>query len=160
MKISRNFWPFGITLLLVAFAGGIATLVVIASSNNNELVSNNYYEQAIEYQQRIDGAERARLAGATVTYDAPAKRIVLSLGRGPVKPDAPVQVQLYRPSAAGLDQPLTLEPAPDGRQIADASQLQPGLWKIRASWTVGGSQYWLEGNLTNRVGMSTPPPAR
>jgi len=136
MKTSRNLWPLGITLLLVAFFCGIMTLVVIATSSHTELVSENYYEQEIQYQHRIDGLARAREAGASLAYDAAERRIVVSLGRNAAKPDAPAQVELYRPSAAGLDQVLPLLPGPDGAQVADAGNLQPGPWKVRASWAV------------------------
>lgn len=160
MKTKRNFWPVGIILLLLAFAGGITTLVVIASSSNAELVSDNYYEQAIQYQQRIDGTMRAHEAGASVRYDAETKRVVLSLGRGGITSDSPPRLELYRPNAADLDQTLPLVSNADGDQIADAKGLQPGLWKIRASWAVNGQAFWLEGNLTNRDGMTTKLPVR
>jgi hypothetical protein len=154
MKNPRNLWPLGITLLLVGFFCGITTLVVIASANNTDLVSENYYEQEIQYQARIDGLARAREAGATLTYDAAPRRIVVSLGRNAATPDAPARVELYRPSAADLDQVLPLLPGADGAQMVDAGKLQPGPWNVRASWSVGGREFLLEGRLTNTVGLS------
>jgi hypothetical protein len=155
MKPSRNLWPLGITLLLVLFGCGITTLVVIAASSNTELVSEKYYEHEIQYQQQIDALKRAREAGASLAYDAAARRILVSLGRVAVTPDAPARVELYRPSAKDLDQVLPLLPAPGGTPSVDAGNLQPGPWNVRASWSVGGQEFLLEGRLTNTVGMAT-----
>ena len=153
MKTKRNLWPLGIVLTLVVFASGIATLVVIASSQKVELVSENYYEQEIQYQQRLDSLDRARQAGASFAYDNTGKRIIISLASGSAaQPDAPARVQLYRASSADLDQELALVPGPGGMQTADTASLAPGPWKVRASWMVGGREYLLEGSLTNKVG--------
>jgi len=150
MKLKLSFWPGGIVLLLVGFACGIMTLVVIASSSHTELVSENYYEQEIQYQQRIDGLARAHETGASLSYDQAKTNLVLSFGPRAVVPDAPARVQFYRASAASQDQELPPLPQADGRLAVDISQLQPGPWKVRASWSVGGREYLLESSLTNR----------
>ena len=149
MKITRNLWPLGIVLMLVLFFCGIITLVVIASSHQTELVSSNYYEQEIEYQKRIDGLARAHQIGAAMSYDAKTRRMVFSLNNDSAAASASARVELYRPSAAGLDHVLPLLPGADGTQVADLSELQPGLWRVRASWSVDGRDYLLEGSLTN-----------
>jgi nitrogen fixation protein FixH len=152
MKTPRNLWPMAIVLTLVLFFCGIMTLVVIASSQKVDLVSDNYYEQELKYQGSIDSLERAKPLGAKATYDAPGRRIVLSLPAGQTRRNLTGAIQLYRPSEAGLDQELSLAPNSDGVQAVDASRLQPGLWKVRVSWAVEGRDYLFRCSFTNLAG--------
>jgi hypothetical protein len=54
------------------------------------------------------------------------------------------QIQFYRPSAAGLDRRSRLETNSEGIQYVDVSSFQRGLWKVRISWTVGKTDYFLD----------------
>ena len=141
MKPSRNFWPLGIILTFVVFISGTVGLVVMASMHSVDLVNANYYDQEIKYQARIDSEARAHDAGATVSYDGTARHIVISV---PAAQNVTGQIQLYRPSAAGLDQEFKLEPSATGIQTLDTSSLRPGLWKIRVSWSQDGRDYFLD----------------
>ena len=141
MKSPRNFWPLGIVLTFVIFISGTIGLVVMACRHNTELVNANYYDQEIKYQSRIDSETRAQQLGANAIYDAVARHIVISL---PATQNVTGQIQLYRPSSAGLDREFKLEPAANGTQTLDATGLQPGLWKIRVSWNVEGRDYFLD----------------
>ena len=141
MKPPRNLWPLGIILTLVIFISGTVGLVVMACMHNTELVNANYYDQEIKYQGRIDSEARAQQAGANVSYDGVARHIVISL---PGAKGVTGQIQLYRPSAAGLDKEYKLEPAADGIQTLDAAGLKPGLWKIRVSWNSDGRDYFVD----------------
>lgn len=144
MKPTRNLWPLGIIMTFVVFIGGTIGLVVMASTQHIDLVNANYYEQEIRYQSRIDSQTRAQHLGTTVTYDAAAKHIVISLPASHALKNPTGQIQLYRPSAAGLDREFKLEPATNGIQTLDTAGLLPGLWKIRLSWNVEGRDYFLD----------------
>jgi hypothetical protein len=141
MKPPRNLWPFGIILTFVVFISGTVGLVIMACRQNTELVNANYYDQEIKYQVRIDSEARAQQAGANVSYDGAARHIVISV---PAAQDVTGQIQLYRPSAAGLDKEYKLAPAANGIQTLDASGLKPGLWKIRVSWNSEGRDYFVD----------------
>jgi len=141
MKAQRNLWPFGIILTFVVFISGTIGLVVMACMHSTDLVNANYYDQEIKYQARIDSEARAQQAGATVSYDKTAHRILIAL---PATKSVAGQIQLYRPSAAGLDKEYKLQPAANGIQTLDAARLQPGLWKIRVSWNSDGRDYFID----------------
>ena len=144
MKPQRNLWPLGIILTFVVFISGTIGLVVMACMHSTELVNANYYDQEIKYQSRIDSQTRAQELGASAAYDAVARHIVISLPRLPAEKNVTGQIQLYRPSAAGLDKEFKLEPAANGTQTLDAAGLQPGLWKIRVSWNAEGRDYFID----------------
>jgi len=154
MKTARNPWPLAIIATFIVFISGILTVVVLASAQKTELVSNNYYEQELRYQSRIDSRDRTQNLGASATYDATSRRIVIALPAAHAGKLLTGQIQLYRPSAAGLDREFALRPAANGIQSLNASGLQNGLWKIRVAWNVAGQDYFLDETIV--IGQLTP----
>ena len=144
MKTTRNLWPYGIIIAFVLFLSGTASLIVIAATHPQSLVSGNYYEQEIKYQGRIDGTARARQSGAAVNFDAATRRLVISLPATQTGRDLSGQIELYRPSAAGLDRQYKLQPDAEGRQSLDLAALPEGPWEIRVSWNASGQDFFLD----------------
>jgi nitrogen fixation protein FixH len=146
MKSSRNFWPLGIILTFVIFISGTVSLVVMACRQRVDLVNANYYDQEIRYQSHIDSQFRAQMLGAkaSITYDASLKRIIVSLPEEQTRAGISGQIELYRPSMAGLDHQFALDVKDSHAQSIDASALQPGLWKVRAIWTANNQEYSLD----------------
>jgi hypothetical protein len=143
MKPTRNLWPLGITLTFVLFFCGMTTVVVIATTHRDSLVSENYYEQELKYQEQINSTARARQAGASLDYDSAARKIVIALPAAPATHDLSGQIELYRPSAAGLDRQFVLRPDASGRQSLDTSGFAAGPWEVRVAWNAGGKDYFL-----------------
>src|SRR3954447_10584391 len=110
MKPPRNLWPYGIITTFALFFCGTIGLVVLASRQHVELVNANYYEQEIKYQSRIDDASREQQLNGTasITYDSVLKRIVVTLPEVHTSNGVSGQVELYRPSTAGLDRQFAL----------------------------------------------------
>jgi hypothetical protein len=146
MKTSRNLWPIGIITTFVLFFAGTVGLVVMACSQKMDLVSADYYEQELKFQGRIDRVERTRHAAsqAVVAYDAAARCITVSLAADQAGHEVSGHIELYRPSAAGLDRAVKLEPDTKGVQRLDAAGMSPGLWKVRVSWTFEQQDYFLD----------------
>lgn len=149
MKPTRNLWPIGVIVFCALFVLGTATLIVVACSQNTDLVSPDYYEQELRFQGQIDRVERTRRAAgqASISYDSAAQRIIVSLPPGHARGNVWGSIELYRPSAAALDRTVKLEPDTSGVQCLDANRLQPGLWKVRLSWTAEKENYYLEQKL-------------
>jgi hypothetical protein len=143
MKTTRNLWPLGICLTFLLFFSGMATVVVIATTHRDSLVSENYYEQELKFQDQINSAARAAQSGASVNYDATAGRIVIALPAAARAQNLSGQIELYRPSAAGLDRQFKLQPDASGRQLLDAKALPAGPWEVRVAWNAGGQDYFL-----------------
>lgn len=150
MTTTRNPWPLGIVAAVALFVAGTAGLIVLAAAHKSDLVSADYYEQEIGYQNRMDSLDRAHQLGAAaaVSYDAARRQITVSLPVDHVRHTVTGQVQLYRPSAAGLDRQFKLEPDPNGVQAIDAADLSRGLWKVRVLWQVGAEDFFLEQSIT------------
>ena len=146
MRTPRNFWPLGIIVTFALFFTGTVGLVVMAFSQKVDLVSPDYYEQELKFQGRIDRVERTRNAATqgAVAYDAANHCITVSLPPGQARGNVWGSVELYRPSAAGMDRAVRLDPDASGVQHLDASGLVPGLWKVRVTWTAEKENYYLD----------------
>jgi nitrogen fixation protein FixH len=146
MAATRNLWPLGVILTLVAFFAGTVGLVVMACSQRVDLVSPDYYEKELKFQGQIDQAGRAHHAAgpASVAYDAAGKYITVSLPAGQAGREISGRIELYRPSAAGMDRAVKLAPDAKGVQRLNAAELAPGLWKVRVSWTFDRQDYFLD----------------
>jgi hypothetical protein len=146
VKAPRNLWPLGIIVVCATFVAGTAGLIVVACSQKVDLVSADYYEKELKYQGQIDRAERTQhdARQAAVAYDVAHQNITVSLPPGQAHGNVSGNVELYRPSAAGLDRAVRLDLDASGVQRLDASALAPGLWKVRVSWTFEQRNYYLE----------------
>ncbi len=133
-------------LVFALFISGTISLVVMACSQRVDLVSADYYEQEIKFQNHIDQVDRTQRLSrdAAVTYDAATRRIRVALPAASGAGAMAGHIQLYRPSAAGLDRRVDLQPDAQGVQFLDAANLQRGLWKVRVSWTVESREYFLD----------------
>jgi nitrogen fixation protein FixH len=146
MKPTRNLWPLGIVLAFVIFISGTAGLIVLACAHRTDLVSADYYEQELRYQGQMDRLENAQRLNqpATVTYNAGRNQIIVSLPPEHARQTATGHIQLYRPSAAGLDRTLNLQLDANGVQTIDAAGLRAGLWKVKVLWNAGGREYFID----------------
>lgn len=153
MKTSKNLWPLGIILTFIVFISGTVGLIVMAATQRVDLISGNYYEQEIKYQSRIDSLSRAQQLGtnASIVYDLALKRILITLPEEHVDVGVTGRVELYRPSMAGLDRQIPLDMKDNNVQSIDASELQRGLWRVRAIWTVNKTEFALDQKIV--VGM-------
>lgn len=144
MSTPRNLWPYGIITAFVLFASGIASVIIIAVTHRESLVNENYYEQEIQFQNHIDGAARAQRAGAAVDFNTATGRVTVSLPAAQVGSTLSGHIELYRPSAAGLDRQIQLQPDARGVQSLDVAGLTAGLWVVRVAWNAGGQDYFLD----------------
>ena len=145
MNQPRSLWPYAIISAFAIFIAGTIGLIVLACSHKTDLVSADYYEQEIKFQNRLDQLRRTKeLNTGVVVYDASKQQITISLPGGQSHRAVSGRVQLYRPSAAGLDRQMALVPDSAGVQIVEARDLLPGLWKVRVSWTVGDNDYFAD----------------
>jgi hypothetical protein len=142
----RNLWPWGIILAFVLFIMGTVSLVALACSQKMDLVSSDYYEQEIKFQNQLDQLGRARAlnSDASISYEPATQSIRIALPIAHVREGVTGSIQLYRPSAAGLDRRIKLEPDPTGSQRLAVNTLLPGLWKVRVCWTSGEKEYRID----------------
>lgn len=145
-KPAFNPWPYGIVATFVVFIASTAALIAFICQHSMDLVSPDYYEQEIRYQGRLDELNRtsAVRAQTRVEFDAATRRIRVALPPAHSGGRPSGRLELYRPSAAGLDRQLELDPDTTGQQTFEANDLAAGAWKARLSWSVNGQKYFVE----------------
>jgi len=142
----RSPWPYAIAgFFFVAFcASGV--FVTWAVRQNMDLVRPDYYEHEILFQKQIDAVNRTRPFAheITIAYDFTRQTLSLRVPSVHVAAQFSGTAHLYRPSNAKLDRRVALKPARDGTQSINATQLTPGLWKVRLDWTANGETFAFE----------------
>jgi nitrogen fixation protein FixH len=144
MKTDRNLWPLGIFVVFALFFAGMVTVIVIAATHHDHLVSDNYYEQELKFQNQIDSAARTQTSGAAIRYEAATGCVVIALPAAQSAQNISGTIKFYRPSEAKLDCEFLILPDASGKQTLNISKLAAGLWLVRAQWSAGGENYFLE----------------
>jgi nitrogen fixation protein FixH len=143
-KFPRNPWPIFIVAYFIVFITFIVLFIIFASRQKMDLVRGDYYDEEIRYQEQLDRMNRTQQINAqtAIAYDFGRQTISISLPAIHAHRPVTGRIRLYRPSDDTLDRDVPLAVNSDGRQSVDASNLQPGLWKIRVYWTVDGRDYF------------------
>ena len=133
--MKRNPWPYAIIAYFVLFITALTIWIAYATHNDHQLVRKDYYEQELKFQNEIDSFARAATTGLHVSYKPANQLITVSLPT-----DATGTIHFYRPSNAKFDREIPIQ-SRDGVQTIDVRNFQPGLWKIRFSWTSQNAHY-------------------
>ncbi len=134
-------WGKGIVLVFVGFVSIMVTMVTICVKQDDiHLVTPNYYEEEIKYQNQMQKISNAsRLDYEVLAFDQNQKWMKLQLPEG-----ATGTLHLFRPSDARLDQKFNFTIDGVKANGLDLSQLKPGYWRVKLSWTEGGTEYFEE----------------
>ena len=141
-----NPWPASIITFYALAIAGCVSYVIFCNMHPAELVAPDYYEQELRYQGQMERAQRANGLSeqASIKYLVDRKLITISIPATHANGQTAGKVQLYRPSAAGLDQTFLLDVDTHGTQQIDARMLQPGLWTVKVTWAADGKDYFID----------------
>ena len=133
--MKRNLWPHAIALYFVVFISGMASWIVFAVRNDHQLVRKDYYEQELKYQNELDSFSRAAAGAVVVAYEPKTHLVTIQLPK-----DAAGMIDFYRPSDVKLDRQFPISKG-NGTQQINVSDFDPGLWKVRLTWTANGAEF-------------------
>jgi len=140
MKLS---WGHGIAATYILFALCMIAFVIKASQQNNELVSGDYYDQAVNYQTKINGKMNAGLPGAgmTIKYISNTKSLKIKSENAW---SGNCNLFFYKPDNGAMDFEKTITFNNDSIAIIPLDDLFPGKWKIKATWNAGSKECYME----------------
>jgi hypothetical protein len=143
-KIKFN-WGTGIAIFIALFLLSMIVLIFLASRIEVDLVNKEYYPQGLRYQDDIDRMENYERLGQEAQIKVGPDSVVFTLP--PLFSTCKVQgnIELYRPSDAGLDIRDSLPQ--NGRWSIPINQLSKGRYELKASWTCEGVDYFMQKNL-------------
>lgn len=148
MKTAQNnksftLWPYAIVICMVLFMAYIAMFVYKAMKQDVDLVSKDYYQQEIEYQDRIESVKRTQALGdVMLAYNAESKSILLQMPATYKDKNLSGTVTLFRPSDDKMDKEIPLQLGRDQSQLVETNDLESGLWKVCVNFTDGEDTYY------------------
>ncbi|MCU0449603.1 MAG: FixH family protein [Bernardetiaceae bacterium] len=145
---SASFWPYGIVLSFVLFAGLIFYLVYGAMQTDLNMVTPDYYQRDQNYDQQQTAARNGEQLGEALSLAVAASGRELRLRLPGGAPIAQGQLLFFRPADSKLDFTLPLAPGQATEAEVDISQLAPGYWKLQVSFTQNGQPYYKEFSFT------------
>ncbi|MEJ8804478.1 FixH family protein [Pontibacter sp. H249] len=150
MKTAQNnksftLWPYAIVVCMVLFMAYIAMFVYKAMKLDVDLVSKDYYQQEIQYQDRIESVKRTQALGdVMLDYSAENKSILLQMPATYKDKNLSGTITFFRPSDDKMDKEIPLQLGRDHSQLVETSDLGSGLWKVRVNFTDGEDTYYTE----------------
>lgn len=136
-------WGHKITLVFIAFASLIGYLVYNCMRTPISLVSAEYYKDELNYQQVIDGTNRAN------ALDAKAQ---VTLQDGFINLQLPTQqacgnIWFYSVNDAKKDRKLLLDINEHGQQQFDLDKFSSGKYVVKIAWIAEGKQYYSQNEI-------------
>lgn len=126
-------WGKGIVIAFTGFAVFIGVLVTVCVKQQINLVSKNYYEEELNYQQRIDELTNAANLAIKPVILIHHKHVEVSgLSKGELK--------LLRPSDSRFDASFVV----DSTNVFDMSQFPSGRYNASLRWESEGKTYLIQ----------------
>jgi hypothetical protein len=135
MKEKFN-WGSGITIAIVVFVLATLSTVSYLISLEFYLVSEDHYEEGVQYQETIDGIQRAKNLDTPVLilFDEPTVSIKITFPQALITDSLSGHVTFYRPNNSEQDRRYKLQLDENGRQSIPVSDLEDGRWKLTLEW--------------------------
>jgi len=142
MKIS---WGIKIAGLYVGFVILILSLVSMAMRQNVDLVSKDYYEQELNYQDKIDKTNRSRSLKEPLSWEVKQGVLALKFPEQFKGQKINGSIYFFRPSDAAMDKTIPISADTSSVRDISTTQLKKGLYKMQVSWEVNKEEYYNEG---------------
>ena len=128
-------WGTLIGIVYLAFVGGMIMLAFKSSEQKLELVTDNYYEEAVNYQNRIDAKNNASNSASLLSINYINSSNELEIKTSNVNGRRlSGSLNFYKPDKAAEDYNLNFELRSSGTQIIPLKKMAHGYWKVIATW--------------------------
>ncbi len=134
-------WGHGIVVAFVLFCSFVVTIVVKAFQEDFDLVSETYYQDELNYQERIDSKANLKALGEELAFNQNDSQVVVVFPE--TLAEANGEIKFYYPSKALFDKEYPLKVV-GNQQVFDKADLAKGRYKVQVSWKVGEKQYYQE----------------
>ncbi len=140
MKIS---WGTGIVIVFVIFLGLLIWAVTASLQADHQLVAKDYYEQELDYGNRIAEIKNVNNLGDSFSIQQTAQGVEIEFPKHWDDTDIQGQVDLYKPDNINLDfkTPIQLT---NHKQIIPISRFTQGKWKIKIAFKRNDTSYFKE----------------
>lgn len=129
-------------LVLVAFIAMLTYFVVKSSRANLDLVSEKYYEEEVNYQQRIDNTTNAKALNNDVQMNVENGFLVVRFPSQLSSKSISGNLKMYSPVGKKNDKSFAVN-STNGEYKIDVSQIQ-GKYSLQLDWTCEQQNYYSE----------------
>jgi hypothetical protein len=135
-------WGFGVFALYGAFVILILFLVFKSISTKVDLVTEDYYQQELNYQDKIDQKRNAARLKQGLKHEVSGSTIFLAFP--PDHPSAEGTVIVYRPSNKAYDKKFDIKLDENGKMAITMKKSPIGLYKLKVDWSYNNTFYYVE----------------
>lgn len=135
-------WFHGLMLVLIAFISMMTYFVVSSSRTNLDLVSEKYYEEEINYQQRIDNTTNAKALNSDVQMNVENGFLVVRFPSQLAEKSITGNLKMYSPVGKKNDKSFAVNSI-NGEYKIDVSQIQ-GKYSLQLDWSCEQQNYYSE----------------
>ncbi len=137
-------WGTGIAATYIVFAISMILFAVKASQQDNQLVVDNYYEEAVNYQTKIDATRNTAIAGNQLNIQYVSDQKVIEINLVDKQKTVTGEISFYKPDHAENDFKQNLNLDTEGKQTISTAHLAKGAWDLKCSWKVGVTDCYKE----------------
>lgn len=136
-------WGYKVMMVFIAFGLFMGFLVYSCMKTPVSLVSAEYYKDELNYQQVIEGAQRANGLASKAAVSVQHDRVLLQL---PARDSGQLKgkVLFYCVNDMRHDRRLALETSSAGQQEFPLSLFSAGRYIVKMDWSVNGENYYTE----------------
>jgi hypothetical protein len=131
-----------IVVAFILFAVFIGTLVTVCVKQDVNLVSKDYYKEELGYQDQIDRISNTKLLANKPRISKVDGKLEVAFSQEVTVEKG--ELKLFCPSNPKMDQDFQISATDGNTQTFKIATLQPGMYKAKLLWTMGGKEYFLE----------------
>ena len=135
-------WGTKIALSFVLFGVFILYMVVQAFREDFDLVTENYYQEELQYQERIQEKANLLQSGDEIVIESNEKDVLFKFPES--FSEAEGIIYFYHPSRKLFDKTFQVALNEQNQQSINTEELVKGRYKVKVSWKADGLNYFQE----------------
>ena len=139
-------WFHGLMLVLIAFISMMTYFVVKSSHQNLDLVSEKYYEEEIDYQNKINHISNSKALIADVNFEVKDGILFLHFPVECANKNIMGNLKMYYAPNKNGDQTIAVNSS-NGEFQVDINKFK-GKYSLQLDWTCGNQNYFSEKKIT------------
>ena len=136
-------WGTGLIIAMVLFMVFIVSMVAYVSNKSVELVSENYYEQEINYEDRIVATSNGNEHKENITISNPNGNVFVHFNDEAISNEAKGEIHMYRANNKEMDVVVPFSNLKNNQIIIPNTDVQAGKYNVQISWQENDKNYYV-----------------
>ena len=136
-------WGAGIAVLYIGFVMMILLLVGMSITQKIDLVTDHYYEEELQFQDKINKSKRTAALPYPLTWEVNGDGVKIKYPENLNPQLLSGKIKLYCPSNDKNDRSFNISPG-KSEQFISTSAIPEGNYRLQIDWKNGEQSYWNE----------------